>query len=101
MDQNEANQSLALTPTIFVIFGITGDLASRKLLPALLALYSKKMLPQRFAIVGFSRRAFSREEFRELIRSKMNVRPGQFREEDVKHFLDHMTYEQGIFDNDV
>lgn len=86
-------------PTIFVIFGITGDLANRKLLPALLTLYSKRLLPNRFAIVGYSRRAFSREEFREYIRSKINIRPGQFKEEDVKHFLDRVSYEQGFFDN--
>lgn len=85
-------------PTIFVIVGITGDLASRKLLPALLALYSKKLLPNRFAIVGFSRRIFSREEFREFIRERLNIRPGEFKEEDIKHFLDHITYEQGFFD---
>ncbi len=91
-------QPLALHPTIFVIMGITGDLASRKLLPALLTLYSKRLLPPRFAIVGFSRRAFNREEFREFIRDRLNVKPGQFREEDVKHFLDHMSYEQGLFD---
>ncbi|MEK7641585.1 MAG: glucose-6-phosphate dehydrogenase [Patescibacteria group bacterium] len=88
-----------LHPTVFVIFGITGDLASRKLIPALLELYTKRLLPQRFAIIGFSRRVFSREEFREFIRERMNVRPGQFREEDIKHFLDHMSYEQGMFDD--
>ncbi len=87
-----------LHPTIFVILGITGDLASRKLLPALLTLYSKRVLPPRFAIIGFSRRSFTRDEFREFIRSKMNIRPGQFKEEDVKHFLDHISYEQGYFD---
>ncbi len=89
----------SLHPTIFVIFGITGDLASRKLIPALLELYSKRLLPQRFSIVGFSRRVFTREEFREYIRSRMNVKLGQYHEEDVKHFLDHMSYEQGIFDD--
>ena len=88
----------ALYPTIFVIFGITGDLANRKLLPALLSLYSKKLLPKRFSVVGFSRRSFSREEFRDFIRSKINIRQGQFREEDVKHFIDHVTYVQGFFD---
>lgn len=91
--------SPALHPTIFVVFGITGDLASRKLIPALLELYTKRLLPQRFAIIGFSRRIFSREDFREFIRERMNVRPGQFREEDIKHFLDHMSYEQGMFDD--
>lgn len=89
----------AMHPTIFVIFGITGDLAARKLLPALLALYSKKKLPARFSIIGFSRRSFSREEFRELIRGGLHVKPGEFKEEDVKHFMDHMSYEQGMFND--
>jgi glucose-6-phosphate 1-dehydrogenase len=90
---------IALHPTIFVIFGITGDLAARKLLPALIALYSKRLLPPRFAVIGFSRRSFTREEFREYIRERLNIRPGEFKEEDVKHFLDHMSYEQGFFDS--
>ena len=89
----------ALHPTIFVIFGITGDLAARKLIPALLSLYAKRLLPQRFAIIGFSRRVFSREEFREFIRGRMNVKPGQYKEEDIKHFMDHIVYEQGMFDD--
>ncbi len=88
------------SPTIFVIIGITGDLAQRKLLPALLSLYVKKLLPQKFAVVGFSRRHFSREEFRQHIRENMHVKPGQYREEEIKHFLDHMSYEQGFFDNE-
>lgn len=87
-----------MTPTIFVILGITGDLAGRKLLPSLLSLYVKKELPNKFAIVGFSRRSFTREEFRSFIREHMHVKPGQYREEDVKHFIDHMYYEQGNFD---
>ncbi|MDQ5893428.1 MAG: glucose-6-phosphate 1-dehydrogenase [Patescibacteria group bacterium] len=86
------------TPTIFIIFGITGDLAGRKLLPALLNLYVKKQLPSKFAIVGFSRKPFNREDFRVFVREHMNIRPGQYREEEVKHFIDHMYYEQGNFD---
>ena len=87
-----------LSPTIFVILGITGDLAQRKLLPALLSLYVKKQLPKKFAIVGFSRRYFSREDFRQYVRDNMNIKVGQYKEEEVKHFLDHMCYEQGMFD---
>lgn len=86
------------TPTIFIIFGITGDLAGRKLLPALLNLYVKKQLPNKFAIVGFSRKPFTREDFRVFVREHMNIKPGQYREEEVKHFIDHMYYEQGNFD---
>lgn len=87
-----------MTPTIFIIFGITGDLSGRKLLPALLNLYVEKRLPPKFAIVGFSRRSFTREEFRQFIRDHMKIKTGQYHEEDVKHFLDHMYYEQGLFD---
>ncbi|MEK7463877.1 MAG: glucose-6-phosphate dehydrogenase [Patescibacteria group bacterium] len=86
------------TPTIFIIFGITGDLAGRKLLPALLNLYVKKQLPSKFAIVGFSRKPFTREDFRVYVRENMNIKPGQYQEEEVKHFIDHMYYEQGNFD---
>jgi glucose-6-phosphate 1-dehydrogenase len=88
-----------MTSTVFIIFGITGDLAGRKLLPSLLNLYVKKLLPPKFAIVGFSRRPFSREEFREFIRGHMKIKPGEYKEEEVKHFLDHMYYEQGLFDD--
>ncbi len=89
-----------MSPTIFVIFGITGDLAQRKLLPALLSLYVHKKLPEKFAIVGVSRRLLSREEFRQFIRDEINVKFGQYREEDVKHFIDHISYVQGSFDTD-
>jgi glucose-6-phosphate 1-dehydrogenase len=91
--------SAALAPTIFVIFGITGDLAGSKLLPALLGLYVKKELPNRFAIVGVSRRHFSREELRQYLRDRMNIKPGQFFEENIKHFLDHISYVEGQFDS--
>ncbi len=86
-------------PTIFIIFGITGDLSQRKLVPALLSLYVKKQLPRKFSIIGFSRRHFTREDFRQYIRDNWSVKPGQFKEEDVKHFLDYVSYEQGFFDS--
>jgi glucose-6-phosphate 1-dehydrogenase len=79
--------------------GITGDLAGRKLLPALLSLYVKKQLPKKFAIVGFSRRPFTREEFRSFVRSHMHIKIGIYKEEEIKHFIDHMYYEQGNFDS--
>lgn len=101
MLNNNESKLLALHPTIFVIFGITGDLASRKLLPALINLYSKKLLPTKFSVVGFSRKPFSKEEFRDYIRTRLNIRPGQYKEEDIKHFLDNVCYEQGIFDSEL
>lgn len=54
-------------PTTLILFGGTGDLASRKLLPALYDLYNKGMLPEGFKIVGFSRKDLSNEEYREYV----------------------------------
>src|ERR1041384_4418671 len=48
----------------FVIFGASGDLTHRKLVPALYNLYRKGRLPKDTRIVGFSRTAFSHEAWR-------------------------------------
>ncbi|MFT4566086.1 MAG: glucose-6-phosphate 1-dehydrogenase [Saprospiraceae bacterium] len=52
---------------IFVIFGASGDLAVRKLIPALYELYIGNFLPEEFAILGVSRSAFTDDEFREKV----------------------------------
>ncbi|NWF71310.1 MAG: glucose-6-phosphate dehydrogenase [Chloroflexi bacterium] len=51
-----------------VIFGASGDLTQRKLIPALYNLYVKKRLTQRFNIIGVSRTPFGHEEFRAKLR---------------------------------
>ncbi len=51
-------------PCAIVIFGASGDLTKRKLVPALFRLYEEKLLPEQFAIVGISRSAMSHDEFR-------------------------------------
>lgn len=56
-------------PITIVIFGASGDLAERKLLPALFSNYLKGRLPEVFNIVGFSRSEFSDIDFREHIRN--------------------------------
>ncbi len=54
----------AAGPQAIVIFGASGDLTRRKLLPAFFHLYLEGMLPERFAIVGYARTEFTDEEFR-------------------------------------
>src|SRR5581483_4719871 len=51
-------------PNTIVIFGASGDLTSRKLIPALYQLFRKKRLPSDTRIVGLSRSPFSSEEWR-------------------------------------
>ena len=56
-------------PFALVIFGASGDLARRKLLPALWSLYALRTLPEPFAIVGVARTAMTDVEFRTRTRA--------------------------------
>ena len=51
-------------PLSLVIFGGTGDLARRKLIPALFRLWQQKLLPEGFAVVGVAREQLDDEEYR-------------------------------------
>jgi hypothetical protein len=51
-------------PTVVVIFGASGDLTARKLIPAIYNLSSDNLLPADFFLVGFGRKPMSNEEFR-------------------------------------
>src|SRR3954451_14013333 len=51
-------------PCVIVIFGASGDLAHRKLLPALYALAYRSLLPDRFAILGVARTEQTSEQWR-------------------------------------
>jgi glucose-6-phosphate 1-dehydrogenase len=51
-------------PCSLVIFGASGDLAKRKLIPALYNLYRRNLLPEKFSVVGFSRSEITDSEFR-------------------------------------
>ncbi|HPS65791.1 MAG TPA: glucose-6-phosphate dehydrogenase, partial [Ignavibacteria bacterium] len=51
-----------------VIFGASGDLTKRKLIPSLYALYKKNLLPQNFAITGISRSAMDNVSYRNFVR---------------------------------
>src|SRR5947209_11133495 len=59
-------ERLPVRPTALVIFGATGDLAHRKLLPALYNLAHEGALPERFELIGVARRSQSDEDFRRL-----------------------------------
>ena len=59
-------------PCVMVIFGATGDLTHRKLLPALYDLALELPLPAGFSVVGFARRPYSDEQFREQALESIN-----------------------------
>ncbi|HVG17256.1 MAG TPA: hypothetical protein VM935_19950, partial [Chitinophagaceae bacterium] len=56
------------TPTIFYIFGGSGDLTQRKLIPALYNLFIDGSLPDQFMIIGIGRTEHSPEQYKELLK---------------------------------
>jgi len=61
-----------IDPCILVIFGATGDLTARKLLPAIYNLAREGQLPSQFAVVGFARRDKTHEQFRAEMKEAIN-----------------------------
>src|SRR3981189_293329 len=87
-------------PCIFVVFGASGDLTRRKLLPALFHLRQAGLLSEEFAVVGVARRDLS-ETFIPDMKDGM-VKGGGVAETDPRldSFLDRVTYFQTNFDDD-
>jgi glucose-6-phosphate 1-dehydrogenase len=70
-------------PCVFVIFGASGDLTQRKLVPALYALAYRRLLPERFAVLGAARSEHTDDEFREQMRAAVQEYARDPFEEDV------------------
>src|SRR5881227_2334378 len=60
-------------PCVVVIFGATGDLTQRKLLPTLAHLWHDHPLPEAFSIVAFARRPMNDEQFRGMALESINT----------------------------
>ena len=94
-------ERLPVAPTTLVIFGASGDLARRKLLPALYNLAHEGALPERFNLIGVSRKEKEHGEFQtecmEAIR-RFSRRPP--REDVLETLLENVKYVPGTFDDD-
>jgi glucose-6-phosphate 1-dehydrogenase len=85
-----------------VIFGATGDLTRRKLIPALFSNYLRGRLPGAFAIVGFSGSERTHESFREHLKQGfLDLAPEGFRADAWEDFAARTWYSSGDFDDDA
>jgi len=86
--------------TAFIIFGASGDLTARKLIPALYNNYRKKRLPGKVHIIGFSRSKFSDETFREKMKEAISkFTPEVFDDTLWKEFAQNIHYMPGDVEN--
>src|SRR6266480_768628 len=95
----EGLKRLPVHPTTLVIFGATGDLAKRKLLPAIYNLAHEGALPERFNLVGVSRGEQTDEEFQKLARDSIEQfsrRPPD--DKVLSALVERMRYVAGSFD---
>jgi glucose-6-phosphate 1-dehydrogenase len=79
-------------PTTLVIFGATGDLTRRKLLPAVYRLFRSQRLPARFSIIGAAREDRGDEWFRTQLRGSLSEFAGVKEEDDVARSLAERMY---------
>ena len=88
-------------PFTIVIFGATGDLTARKLLPALFNLMVEGALPDRFSIVGFARRPWTDDDFRTKAKEAIDQfsRLGAAKPDDWNRFASRLFYHQATFED--
>jgi glucose-6-phosphate 1-dehydrogenase len=88
-------------PCVLVLFGVTGDLARKKLLPAIYDLANRGLLPPGFAVVGFARRDWEHQDFRQLAHDAVKEHARTpFREEVWNQLSEGIHFVPGTFDDD-
>lgn len=80
-------------PVVMIIFGGSGDLAHRKLYPALFNLYQKGLIHDHFAVIGTARRPWSHEYLQEQVVEAIKESNSSFDEKDAKEFASHFYYQ--------
>lgn len=86
---------------VFVIFGATGDLTHRKIMPALYKLSLNKNLPTCFSVVAVARRDKSNEDYRNDVSQSLNTFTKKINKEVVEVLLEKITYFKLNFDSDT
>lgn len=89
------NETIIAEGAVFFIFGATGDLAHRKLYPAIYSLFREGKISEKFAVIGLARRPWTQEQFRdnlqqsiqEFARYKISEEQGEWAK-----FADHFSY---------
>ncbi len=88
-------------PHAVVIFGATGDLTRRKLIPALFELHRQRLLPASFAVVGFARDSLGRDEFRLRMREGAREFAETFDADEWSEFENALFYVGSVFEDEA
>lgn len=88
-------------PSSLIIFGVTGDLSRKKLMPAVYDLANRGLLPPGFSLVGFARRDWADEDFEKIVHDSVREHARTpFREEVWNQLSQGIRFVPGEFDDD-
>ncbi len=88
-------------PSSLVIFGVTGDLARKKLMPAVYDLANRGLLPPGFSLVGFARRDWADQDFAQIVHDSVReYARTEFREEVWRQLAEGFRFVPGDFNDD-
>jgi len=88
-------------PSGLVIFGVTGDLSRKKLMPAVYDLANRGLLPPGFALTGFARRDWDDQDFAQVVHDAVKEHARTpFREATWRQLAEGIRFVQGSFDDD-
>ena len=88
-------------PCVLVIFGVTGDLSTKKLMPAVYDLANRGLLPPGFALVGFARREWEHQDFAQIVHDAVRQHARTpFREEVWKQLSEGIRFVPGEIGDD-
>ncbi|MFC1508819.1 glucose-6-phosphate dehydrogenase [Candidatus Omnitrophota bacterium] len=85
-------------PCGLVIFGASGDLTHRKLIPALFSLYERQLMPERFFVLGCGRSPLENDDFRKKMQDSL-MQSKQADRSQVQAFLQNCSYISGEYDD--
>ncbi len=89
-------------PCGMVLFGVTGDLSRKKVMPAIYDLANRGLLPPGFSLVGFARRDWAHQDFATIVHDSVRQHARtEFREEVWQQLAEGFRFVPGEFDDDV
>ena len=89
-------------PSSLIIFGVTGDLSRKKLMPAVYDLANRGLLPPGFALVGFARRDWADQDFERVVHDSVKqYARTEFREDVWRQLAQGIRFVPGDFDDDA
>ncbi|QCW50640.1 glucose-6-phosphate dehydrogenase [Nocardioides dongxiaopingii] len=89
-------------PCGMVLFGVTGDLSRKKIMPAIYDLANRGLLPPGFSLVGFARRDWADQDFAQIVHDSVKAHARtEFREEVWNQLAEGFRFVSGAFDDDV